>query len=231
MSKIATNRTNIKYAHELKRRGFPTAVHALPKDIKSYVDELLEKGWQIRTIANELNKRYALEIEAAGLKPITRTSLTTYRDKFWHKTPQFRKIVIEGTEATKKAAVGVLKNFDAFKEMVGAAKYQKERMEMIKEMPIKIPTKRGDEVVLQYFEMCEKILEKALDLGLLQRAPVRVESKIEGKLGLTDGLTDSELIAKTKEAIDAIEGKGKYAKREYTGEKPRIRGISSKAGG
>jgi hypothetical protein len=219
ISKIATNRTNFAYASDLKRKGYLTAVHALPSECKDYVESRLAGSISPKTIANELMSRYGKEIEASGLKPLSHMSIRNYRDKYWRNTTQFNRIILEGTEVSQKAIDKVMNQFNAYEEMVNMAKKQFGKASLADNLEdkTKLPSKRGDESRLQAFNMALAILEKEIELGLRQRAPVTINSSI-----VTDTKIEwntDELISKAKDAIDAIEKKGKYAKRLSTGEK------------
>jgi hypothetical protein len=220
MSKIATNRANIKYAQELRRRGFPTAVHALPEDVKGYVDELLAKGFAIRSLANELNKRYALDIEATGLKPITRTSLTTYRDKYWKKTPAFSRMVLFGNEKTKKDIEKIRRKYDSYKKMVSCAQEGDARYEKVKKLEKKapLPTRRGDEVLKSRYEMHKDNLEAELLLGIRVKAPTEAFIEHTASVRIQNEKPEDieQLIKSAKEAIRVFEGKNRPPK--ITGE-------------
>lgn len=222
MSKLATNRANIRYATELKRRGFPTAIHALPKEAKDYVDELLEKGWSLRAVASEVMKRYGEQLPTYGLRQLTYMSVKSYRDGYWKDTLQFRKMVLQGSEASREATKEVMKDFHAMEEMVGVAKnFRDNRLSKIKTMEEKlpVPTRRGDETYEKYFKMCNGVLRAQMDLGLIERAPVMIGKVEKTEIELTEGLSTKELILTVEKAIAALRKKGKYAKRKLTGEK------------
>ncbi len=221
MAKPATNRTNFRYASQIRKKGFLTAIHVLP-EIKEYVDTRLAEGVSENGLANEINQRFGEQIKATGwLKPISRGSISNYRNRYWKHTPQFKKVVINGSEAVKEEIKKLLYDFDALKMMIKWAKKQDEKAELADNLEDRtnLPSKRGDEARLQAYDMAKVILEKEVELGLIE-APSGSsdEGFVSGSLKLDFGNRD-EIIKQAKEAILAIEGKGKYEKRELIGKR------------
>ena len=217
MSKVATNRANLVYAKALRKQGYKTAVHALPGDGKEFVDELLAKNFTLRQIANEVMKKYGKEMEKRGMKPISHMSIQRYKEKFFDKTPAFRKMVIHGSEATKEEAEKVLKEFDAYKEMVSLAKdFKRNRLMKVKKMEkkIQLPTDRGDRVYQQYFDMCQAILTEEMELGMR----VRPSLSIDMNESVDIDLEDKTLIKQAEKALAVLKG-DKNDKRKSLGEK------------
>lgn len=219
MSRPATNRANFAYANDLRRKGYLTAVHALPQDCRDYVDERLAEGISPKVIANDLMSRYGVHIEALGLKPISHMSIRGYRDKYWRKTTQFNRLVLEGSEASQKAIGEVMNQFNSYQEMVNMAMVQKRKARLADNIEDKtnLPSRLGNESRKQFFEMTQAILEKEIELGLRPRISLEINSTITAKNSFETEEDRKELIIKAKEAIDALERKGKYAKREPTG--------------
>lgn len=226
MSKVDINRANLVYAHALRKWGYETAVHALPPQARALVDKLLGEGVGLREIANEIQAKYGKYLEKIGLKSISHMSIKAYRDGYWRQTPAFKKMVIKGTEESKKAAEEVLKDFDSYKEMVETAKTRKERVKRQDEIEkmTKLSTKRGDEVGQQYFDMCKVILEKEMELGMRTKAPILLD--VEGGVDV-EVEDDRVLIKQAEKALAILKGKGRYDRKKPLGEK--ISSSSSKA--
>lgn len=220
MSKSATNRANFAYANDLRRKGFLTAVHALPKDCRDYIDERLTEGISPKAIANDLMSRYGDEIKKLGLKPVSHMSIRGYRDKYWRKTSQFNRIVLEGSEASQKAIDGVMNQFNSYKEMVNMAIIQKRKAGLADNIEEKtnLPSRLGNESRKQFFEMAQTILEKEVELGLRPRVSLEINSTITAQASIETEEDKEELIDKAKRAIEALEGKGKYANKPLSGE-------------
>lgn len=217
MGKKETNRYNISYAVELRKKGFDCSVYALPADARDLVDNMLSRAIGEDKIANEVNMRYGDWISKTGwMRPISATAIKTYRDKYWKKTPEFKRMVTWGSDAIKKEVDKIIKDFDALKEMVNLAKKQCSKAYLADNLEDKtnLPSKRGDEARLQAFEMCSRVLDKEIELGIME-AVSRPESPLQpiaGSVNLIFGQKE-ELLTAAKEAIFALEGKGKYGKR------------------
>lgn len=126
MVDTATSKANFKYATMLRARGYVTVVHALPIEVKKLADELLEKGENPYSIANQLNQEYGLQIKKIGLKPISNHAIQTYRDNYWKKTIAFSRMVIRGDESTKRRTEKIKEDFDAYSQSIEAVKLMRE---------------------------------------------------------------------------------------------------------
>jgi hypothetical protein len=220
MNKPAINRANFAYANDLRRRGYLTAVHALPKDYRDYIDERLAEGIGPKTIANDLISRYGDHIKTLGLKPISHMSIRGYRNKYWRKTPQFNRLVLEGSEASQKAINKVMNQFNSYREMVNMAIVQKRKAKLVDNIEEKtnLPSRLGNKSRKQFFKMAQVILEKEIELGLRPKVSLKINPTATTKTSLETEKDKKDLIRKGKEAIDALEGKGKYTKGLPTGE-------------
>lgn len=234
MSKVASSITNFNYASELKRRGFKTAVHALPQEGLDLVDSLLTKGKSSLEIANIIEKEFGEYIKQLGLKPISAYSIRSYRDNWWADGVGMGEILNRNPvmkaklETAKYQADEMLNDFDALKEMIAVAKKQKaliiEKESQIESNPMGIIDGNRDGARFRYFQMCRGIHDTYANLGIVRanQNPIKFEGTIEEDETITEDR--KELKERVTKLLDVLNKKGKYG-RNITGERVGTRTI------
>jgi len=233
MIDTAISKANFTYATMLKARGFLTVIHALPPEVRQFVDELLERGQSAYHIANQVYAKYSQQIEKLGLKPISSHAIQNYRDKYWIRSPAFTRLVIQGDESTKKQAEQIRKDFDSYIFAIEAVKMMKElAISSIQQAKSVYATTPSLNNLLQIlFLSAERLLEVEMNFGLRRTvAPENTDSQqLEEKnepspFEMTEE-KKKEWIAKQRMDIqrrtltlDAMERVGRYAPHPITGE-------------
>jgi len=225
MSKVATNRANLKYAQDLKRRGFATVVHALPPEAQQYVDELLSKGWKGVRISNEINSRYGEILPKIGLKPLSKLSINTYRKKYWKKTPALAMLVNNGDDKTKKEIKKVHKDLDLYGDMIKGKKlmdkFTKKSVKFTKKLPI--PAETTVRMVERQFLMNRDLLHEQFALGIATKQPIAVvhSGTVNVNLSIKERFSEmkiAELLKLLQRSIKALSGHKDYGISKFTGE-------------
>jgi len=225
MGRRDTNRANLKYASDLRRRGFATAVHALPKETQDYIDSLLSKGWKGHRISNEINKRYGDILPRLGLKPLSFMSINTYRKKYWKKTPALANLILTGDEKTKKEIEKVNEDLDLYSDMVGNKKRHDEFFEKSYSFTKNTPMPAETTVRLneRSFAINRDLLHEQFALGIVSKKSQEVVSsgsvKAEEKLSPRFAkMSMEELIEMMNRTTKALSGHRDYGISEFTGE-------------
>lgn len=234
MSKVASSITNFNYASELKRRGFKTAVHALPLEGLDYVNSLLSKGIPTVEIANLIEKEWGAYIKQLGLKPISAYSVRSYRDNWWAKGIGLGEILNRNPVMQSKLETAIyqadamLEEFDALRSMITVAKKQKalilEKDSQLEDNPMGIVDGNRDAARFRFFQMCKGIHEIYASLGIVRanQNPIKFEGTIEEDETITEDR--KELKERVTKLLDVLNKKGKYG-RKITGERVGTRTI------
>lgn len=226
MAKVATNRANLKYAHDLKRRGYATVVHALPVEAQQHIDELLGKGWKGVRISNEINARYGDILPKLGLKPLSKWSIDTYREKYWKKTPALSNLVLAGDEKTKKEIEKIHEDLDFYKDMIKNKKLHDEFLEKSYNFTKNTPMPAETTVRLneRSFAINRDLLHEQLTLGIISKnqaqSDLSISSGGEDKvLPRFAKMSKDELISGIEKCMRAMKGTGEYAPpKKFIGE-------------
>lgn len=225
MAKVATNRANLKYAHDLKRRGYATVVHALPTEARQYIDELLNKGWKGVRISNEINARYGDILPRLRLKPLSKWSIDTYREKYWKKTPALANLVLTGDEKTKKEIGKIHEDLDFYKDMIKNKKLHDEFLEKSYNFTKNTPMPAETTVRLneRSFAINRDLLHEQISLGIVSKKPQESsfgESE-KSQTVLSDkfaNMQESELLEMLGKSVKALQGHRDYGISEFSGE-------------
>lgn len=201
MTDPSISRNNFDYANKLKRQGFPTAVHALPAEALEYVDEQLRKDVPLIVISNEVNRRYATELKQYELKPISATSLKSYKENYFYQKQAIDKPVMAVIPALQNRMQLAMEAFNSYGKMLELAKTQIVKASMMdeKENQLQMPIKRADESRELAFNMLSKIFQFEMDSGARGKAPMEIT---ERSLNLTMNVSQDEKNMTTKELID-----------------------------
>lgn len=221
MAKPATNRVNFKYAQELKKRGFLTAVHALPDEALLLVHQMLEKNIGSRQVANEVNAKFSKEIKKKRLKPITHSSIQTYKKNYWKDTPSGKRTELNKDPELKQSISKVFADFDALAEMADLAKSQLELAKMIteeKDKKTKLASGMGEGARLQAHTMLKDVVNFQLELGIIARTPLEVDVTVGGEVVAKPSEMSEEqkllLVQDLTQMALALQDKGRYGKRQ-----------------
>ena len=221
MAKPASNRVNFKYAQELKKRGFLTAIHALPDEALIVVHKMLEENRSGRDIANEVNAKFQKQIKKLRLKPITFSSVQTYKNKYWKETPSGKRAELKKDPELKQKISTVFAEFDALAEMAKLAKSQLELATMIteeKDKKTKLASGMGEGARLQAHTMLKDVVNFQLELGIIARTPLEVDLNLNGEVVTKPAEMSEEqkmlLAQEMGEMALALQGKGRYGKRK-----------------
>jgi hypothetical protein len=217
MAKPHSNRTNFKYASWLAERGWKTAIHALSPTARKELNQLLAEGKGLTYCCNIINQKYDGEIKEKGLKPISLTSLKTYRNKHWHKEPAVAERIIETDPKLSAEARRITAKIDCMGNLEKLANTAMKRLDRAMEaeqrapMPLAITTNLIDKA----FDYNERIMNIQMDLGLLKRAPTELDitTKEEPE---PDEMTEEAKEKRAERMIlaaQALMGKGRYGKR------------------
>jgi len=218
------SRANFRYASDLRKKGFPTVIHALSPDTIAKVNELLANGWKGIRISNYLNSQYSEEISERNLKPISRKAIETYREKYWKKSPAFSNLILQGDHKTRQEIESLISNFDAYKELISLAKLQIKRVNQAREIEVGKPMtfKNVRDEIETGIKATSEVISREIDLGIRQRATTFVDSHISGAVDIVETeMTEEyrqELLSRIGEAGRAIGNTGEYAEPEITGE-------------
>lgn len=221
MAKVATNRSNLQYAKELKKRGFLTAVHALPDEALIVVHKMLEDNLGSRQIANEINAKFQKEMKKRKLKPLTHTSVQTYKRKYWKETPSGKRAELKKDPELKQNISTVFAEFDALAEMAKLAKSQLELATLIteeKDKKTKLASGMGEGARKQAHDMLKDVVNFQLELGIIARTPLEVDVNVGGEIVSKPSEMSEEqkllLVQELTQMALGLQGKGRYAKRE-----------------
>ena len=220
--KVATNRTNLNYAHILKSKGYKTAIHALPQDGIDLVHSLLERGFSNADIANEVNRQYSKYLEGLGLQQISYYSVKTYKENHWKNGDGFAKLATSQCEAIKAKieqlnyeANEMLKSFDGLRKMIAIAKKSEAliltRDSTLENNPMGMIDSNRSRERMNFFTMCKQIHDTYVALGIVKPCPppIKVDVTVEDK---KEELSDEEQIERLTEILKVLKGEGIYDK-------------------
>lgn len=226
MTKVATSITNFHYASKLKSMGFKTGVHALPQDGRDMVDSLLFRGANCMEIANQIQQQYGKYIEGLDLKPVSDTSVRTYRDNYWIKGEGVASIVEASPivktllEEARYKAEEMLNEYDGLKKMIKFAKMEEELIDKpgkLEENPMGMIDSNRDTARFRSFQMAKQIHDTYVNLGIVKTLPpppIKIETTIDNS---DDG--DNEDFVKMLDELNKFAKKEGIYGKQNTGER------------
>ena len=175
-----STKTTISYAQTLRRMGYRTAIHALPKEGQDLVNSLLDRGYSNTTIAKQINGEYKQHLKDKELRLISNYSIRTYKNNYWMNSPEFSKIISTGNPTIKKKLAEVedranqlLTQFNALEQMIALVLKEK-ALVIDRDSPFELNNPMGmidptrDAARWRLFCMCKKIFKIQLELGLIK---------------------------------------------------------------
>lgn len=202
------SRENFQYATRLRQEGYPTAVHALPKEAINWVNYRLGEGWKGWRISKEINQKYGQYMKERGYKPLSRFAIDTYRTKYWLLSPAFSNLVLMGDKKTRDEIAEIHTRYHSYLELVRIIQTYDHLVDKANEFTknLPVPPKRVMDMLLKSHHMHKTMLEEEIKLGIYQppQNNPRQNNLDNSQSNELIDLTPEELEARVASLLDTI---------------------------